>query len=311
MFLKPYDTTIGSNYNTSKLESSLSIAQAQGVLATGIVPNVPDIVAVIGKSIETESIPPFNHPFLMGDDKFNKIVIDLRPYQSKIKQSSDGTWELPDTGPVGLLVKQAKLQIIWRAQEYERFADLPDVAIMVYSRWIAEAITRRLGVDPETQMKIVTLASWFYLCTMFPESQLKHREIPEDDRIRMAARIARTSLRKIDDVLPLIEQVGYLHTVTDFVQALKGLDSRRLQAINNVLLFTLISGSWYGSASAKEVAGISVEYPPFFLAVMHTAINESMYRKTPINEIALRYKRKDGLNRFNVAMRILLDYAEE
>lgn len=306
MFLTPYDTTAGSNFKiVDKVKMSLKQALLEGTLSTSDKTN--EIKYVAEKNDYTESIPPFNHPIRVDD---NVIAIDLRAFQNRILKNDSGIVTIPEGGFATLLLKQALLQIVWENNP-GRLSDLSDLPLTVYSFWISESISKRLSLSPVSQLDVTALAAWFNICQHDNHPTQTITEIHDPVLLRHAARIARNSYVKVDRVLELIARAGYIRNVNEFVKALSDLDDRRLSNVNVTLFYNLLAGSWFGGPAAREIVSIAAEYPPYFVAMFHTAINEKMYRKTTINEIAIRYNKGDAFNRFNSGFRSLVKYAEE
>lgn len=306
MFHNPYETTVGSNAKGMiKILTALKQAIIEGSL--GSVTGHNDIKVIADNSVYTESVPPFNHPVTV-DGKY--IVVDLRPFQNRILKDSNNIVTVPDGGFAALLMKQAVLGLAWQT-EADRLNGLSDLVVSVYASWVAGILSRRLNFPLTTEQDIAAIAAWFHLC----QYDTHHSQTIDDPQsaeiVRVATRISRATYVKVERVLELIALVGYLRSLPEFIEAVQRLDDRRVMALNITLFFNLIAGSWFGGPAAREIVAISVEYPPYFIAMLHTAINEKMYRKTPINEIAMRFTRGDTHGRFNNAYRNLIRSIED
>lgn len=298
MYLSPYATTAGSHAKgLPKIEAALQQALIEGSLS-GIA-HTPDLLVVPDNSVYTESIPPFNHPFEIAK---GKVVIDLRPFQNRIIKDASNVVTIPEGGFATLLLKQGLLQLVW-AESPGLLSGLSDVPFAVYAAWIAGTLSRRLNLPLTTEQDVVAITAWFHLCQYAEYPTQTIDDIHSTELLRTATRISRMTYVKVERVLELIELVGYVRTLNEYIEGVRKLEDRRVMALNTTLFFNLLAGSWFGGPAAREITAISVEYPPYFIAMFHTAINEKMYRKTPINELALRYNRGDAFNRFNSAFK--------
>lgn len=306
MFSSPYETTAGSNFKgVDKVTYSLKQAMAEGTLANS--ERTKQIKYVAENSVYTESIAPFNHPIKLDRDL---IVIDLRPFQNRIIKDDSGTVKLYDGGFATLLLKQALLQLAWD-ESPGRLADISDLPLATYAFWISEAISKRLSLSQPSLFDVTAIAAWFYICQHENIPSTTIDDIHSPDILRKATRIARNTYVRVERVLELIQSVGYIRSVPELMKALSLLNDRRLSNMNATLFYNLLAGSWFGGPAAREIVSIATEYPPYFVAVLHTAINEKMYRKTVINEIALRYNKGDAFARFNNGFRNLIRDIEE
>lgn len=306
MFLSPYDTTAGSNAKgLVRIQSALEQALIEGSL--GSIATVSDIKIVAENNAYTESIPPFNHPLALGG---NKVAIDLRPFQNRILKDANNIITVPDGGFATLVVKQAMLELVWR-EEPQRLSGLSDLVVSVFASWIAGTLSRRLNFPLTVEQDIAAIAAWFHLCQYETQSSQTIGDIHSPEVLRLVTRISRTTYVKVERVLTLIELTGYVRTLAEFIDAVRKLEDRRVLALNATLFFNLLAGSWFGGPAAREITAISVEYPPYFISMLHTAVTEKTYRKTPINEIAMRFSRGDAFGRFNNAFKHLVRSIEE
>lgn len=304
MYSTPYSTTMASsNANISKVKQALEILRIEGRLLS--VSKYPSIKCIVTNDDYVRGTPPFNHPVLLDN---NQIVIDLRPFSNRVMINDKNEAVITDGGFVALLLKQAVLQSVW-LEDPSLLTETTDLPIQVYSAWVSGSISRRLNLPITIENDIAVLAAWFHMC-QYMEPIKKEVDLQATSTVGITVRLSRITYAPAEKVLNLLELVGHINTVAEFVEAVQKLEDRRLSAFNIRLFYTLLSSSWYGGPAPSEVVAISTEYPPYFLSMLHTAINENMYRKTPINEMALRYRRGDSFNRYNKAIANILRSAE-
>lgn len=296
MYLTPQSTTALKNMQFSKVINALELAKIGGALqplSDGVIPKEYNILAVMQKNTATQQIPPFTQPTLLNS---GEIVLDLRGYWSQISQSVENGRAITN-GPAKTLIDLAQLMRIWTMSPYarSRLLTLGDLPIHTYSYWVGEGIARTISADPITQREIVELAAWFYQC-QFQETKL---ELTEDYVYKIAGKIARITWSNIETVVSNINRVGQINTLAEFATAVVGLQSLRTDKVNAGLIVTTLVGSWFGSSSAKETAAVALEYPPAFLAMLHSACNDAFFRKSPILEIARRADKRGKFEEFN------------
>lgn len=305
MFITPYETTVGRALKQDKILHALQVAFIEESLYANLYPGNTLLYGIVKQDPSTEYIPPFNHPITVD----HKTVVDLRPISGRIYDRLTDSVKLEMVGASGLLVKQAILQQIWEHGYQDRFSALGDFPLMVYSHWLAETIGRRLSVDHATLSDLIVLSAWFYICVSSTESS--PYGMSEDTVIRQATRISRVGYRNFEETYERIRSAGVLRDLESFVNAAKKLGSARLMTLNVPLVLTILSGSWFGGASAKSMIGIALEYPPYFIGMLHTSVTEKAYKNTPITTIALRFNKRDTGTRFDTAVRALIATAME
>lgn len=296
MFRTPLETLVGSKLSVGKLTNALETAMVQGMLETDMVTDYPTINPLLSNGVEVESIPPFAHPIKIRD----KLVVDLRQYRTKIEQRRNDA--MLKEGPVGLILKQAALQELWNDDASYLF-DLSDLPIYVYAHWIGESIARRMSLNAVDNRTVVIASAWFYACQFIDTELLRNKRLDEAALYSVVNRIARITYGTTEQVLEIVETMGHVNNMIEFAEAIKSLNILRLKDFNVGLLLTWVGNSWFDSVAAKEMVGIAIEYPPYFLGILHTAATENTYKRTPFAELALRVRRDDPIKRFDISLR--------
>lgn len=287
MYQSPYETTPLKGLKTTKLTQSLLIAKAEGKLKVGTLESAPGLLVIAGKTAVTETIQPFSQPFTITDTEGTHTVVDLRAFNSRLVRGdvvSD-----PDGGPAELLVREALLQTIWQKHGSSVLSGLGNLPMQVFSTWVGNVISRVLGLDNRTQADVVTLASWYWLCLHMDEA---NGPLTPKAQVPYATKISNSGPLRFDDTADLIESAGFLGTLDKFAEALRGLNTVKTDRVNLTTLYSTLSNGWYGSADAKTLVAISLEFPPLFLSMLYTAVTERGYRKAPIGEIARLFDKR-------------------
>lgn len=295
MYLTPQTTTALKNMQYGKITHALELAKIGGsleALDSNITNGDFKILAVFDKSV-TKQIPPFTQPFVL---RSGEIVVDLRMYWSQISHSIELGKEISG-GPAKTMIDYSKLMSLWLQSDAtrNRLLTLGNLPIHTYSYWVGESISRTISADPITQREIVELAAWFYYCSFKSESE----QFSEEYIYRLSQKIAEISWGNIETIAAMINKVGYLKDLHAFSNAVVGLQSLRTDKVNVGLIVTALIGSWFGSSNAKEVAAVAIEYPPAFLAMLHSACTDSFFRKSPLFDIAKRIDKQGKFAEFS------------
>lgn len=287
MFLNPYDTTLESKVVLTKILQQVQLAKAEGRLVAAV-ENIPNIYAVVGKGPGVDSIPAFSHTLV--DE--NQLYIDLRSHGAAVYHNQEYT--KPTAGIPATLIKQAILQVAWMSttQARKEMYHMSSLSVQVFSSWISELVTRRLALDDMTQMKLAALSAWYFICLFKTEAEFNH----DSERGAPAAVKINRLLHIPIEVCQEIVEVGYLTDSKAFVDAVRGLGSLKLEQFNQGLLYSMVSGSWFGP---KDMISVSFEHPPTFIAILHTVLNERGFHKTLLGASAQRHLKGDALQRFN------------
>lgn len=304
MFGTPYSTTIGSKFRLDRVMAKLQEADILKQL-TVLDPEMPWLVAVLGK--ESVEIPTFNHPITMTDpNRGTKVVVDLRSYGRLLEILPDRV-RVAQYGGAALTINRAILQYEWRADTADEFVDASDMPIAVYSRWLADQLSRGLALDALQQQRLPVLFAYFYYAQFMADGELTPTMAQ-----RLAPKIARTL--RIRDVTTVLQNIpSTLPTnVTQLVALLSsGEYGIRLESLSIGVFWQVTTSGMYGIMNAAEVMAVAIEYPPTFLAIMHAALNDRGYNKTPLTNAAKPYDRNGAGKQFNQAFDGLLGVAKE
>lgn len=281
-----------------RLSDQLEVAMVSGQLETDLISRYPSIQALLVDGPEVEGISPFVHPMEIR----GKYVIDLRAFRNKLDRANDerAIYE----GAVGLMVKQAALMELWQ-EDASHLMALSDLPLFVFGHWLGEAISKRKSLNPSDNLTVVTACAWYFTC-LFNDLDINSVMDDESELYAIAGRISRTTYNKSERTIEIMEQMGELRSIHDLVEGLKSLGILRLQDLNIGLLVSWVGNSWFGSTASSELVGIALEYPPYFIAMLHTATQENTYRRTVFNDIALRKRRGDTIRSFDIALRSTL-----
>lgn len=299
MFISPYLTSNGSIHNFSKILKAIEQSHAVGTLTECRYPAVSKLY-YIDVNPETKTIPPIPLPVTVSDDRRKDewyVVIDLRPYSSYLSRlrNDEGVIEMPDRGPVGLLFKQALLQMIWQKGEAQRLYRMTDLPISIFSTWVSETLQNKLNLNPQVQQDVKILAGWFFTCMHLPTMTADELE---EEVLTKTIKLARSLKLDVAVVIELVKKVGYLEDVGALIEAIKDLGDPKAAQLNPTFFYTVLSRGWYGHASDSYTVSAALEYPPLFIGYVYAAVTESDYKNTPIATVAKRFNRNNEFENF-------------
>lgn len=294
MFKSPYDTTTAKAYNVLELEHSVEQARVEGGLVSGLVDGAPNVYCIL----ETGLVDTYPHPLTFQSRLKNDLitVIDLTPFRSQIRRQSDSKLELPSSGPIPLALMRGRLQQLWSTPSSPDLYGISILPHAVFAAWVGDNVSRVLSLDAEASVAVTAVAGLWYWCQF--QDYTAGETFSDRDFVQIC-----TAIEKATRV-PLARLMDYLthwnkpiNNATDFVAAVKACsNSLRTERLSVGSFYTSMVGGWFGSLDTREVVGVALEFPPTFIAMVWSSINERTYRKTPIGEKVL-YLGKNGLDR--------------
>lgn len=293
MFKYAYDTKPCADYVLDRIRKALQIEMIERRLF-----NVEDlsdnIILVTGQNPD---VPIFAHPFPVEEERdlergsIPSIAIDIRGF-TRIK---DGRLIPTAQNDLRLIALRAAVNNYWVTETPRDLLNLSDYPMRIYARWVSENLTRRLGLDPQTQMRVSIIAAVFY-ASLFLETD----EWDERTRLKVASLVGRATMTGIEQALEIIDPLEDnaptgIESLVEMLQ--QHGESVRLEKVSVPLLYTILGGTWFG-ANSKENIAVALEHPPTFLSILFEAVDNRTYRKANLSEIAERANRKDAAKQF-------------
>lgn len=276
MFTHSYQTTPCSAYKLDKIELEIRKGMIDGSLV------MPESVASVFKestltdlyavTATNDNIPPFAHPVVIAEGDSGYIVLDLR---GSTKTDRVGNVTVGARSDLKFLLLRGALQRSWLNLGPADLLSLGSFPVTVYVRWLSENISRRMSLDPASQLVVTVVSGYFYLLS-FKED----KSLTENDRIKLASQIARATHIPADKCIDIVATLPVMHNVHDYIAGMiEAVQSVRLAKFNAGLLYSIIGGGWFG-ANAREVLAVAVEHPPTFLALVYSALNDRSYHRS-------------------------------
>ncbi len=305
IFNTAYDTFLGQRLITRQLVEDLQDLQVRASTLSNsrlehlqLGRDVGDadggyLPAVITPATPAEqALPVFYHlvpvqmPGLGGKDGANYLVGDARSF---MRTDREGKLFVANLMEFELLQARLGLGSIWLTQGPAALRNISPIASSIYASWISQTISQRLGLDLGDMMRLRILAAFFYHCLFISKEDFK-----EDEINRLSVVIAKAAKAPADEAASLMERVGYIEDINDFVNKVRvAMENPRFENFNIALLNTIISGTWFG-AGGKEVACVAMEHPPTFLAMVYASFGQRGYKMAALTRITEAFKGPKG-----------------
>ncbi len=265
------------------LQLSASVGDAEG----GYLPAV-----ITPSSAAEQALPVFYHllavqmPAVAGKAGANYLVGDARSF---MRNDREGKLYVGNLMEFEFLQARLGLGSIWLTQGPVALRNISPIVASIYASWISQTISQRLGLDLGDMMRLRILAAFFYHCLFINKEEFK-----EDEINRLSVIIAKAAKAPADETASLIERVGYIEDINDFVNKVRvAMENPRFENFNVALLNTIISGTWFG-AGGKEIACVAMEHPPTFLAMVYASFGQRGYKMAALTRVTESYKGPKG-----------------
>jgi len=227
--------------------------------------NLGVIRLIVGTANES-SIESFDQPVILftSAGEVAAVVIDVRPF---IKHTNSvGEWVIRVPYEFNFAVLRATLAYLWASGDQRHIQSLSRLPCMLFARWIADSISRRFGLNPETQMKIAVVAAIHYI-KLFSDD-----DIATVDKVRTIGIIAAATDMSSSNIETIMQQIdGTGTSLEDLSENIINVaDTPRLEGFNKDILLTAVTGVWYG-ANGRTVAAVALQYPPVWISMLLAA----------------------------------------
>ena len=283
-----YDTTACAGFLTAKTQEGLSKALIQRLIWPK---DGEKLVVVQGGVLVDELVPSFLHPMVIDQGGEQLVAVDVRT--TGRWDGAQGKFVVRDTTSYEAAMIRARLNEQWlRAPEPLR--NMSSLPLNLYSNVLAEAITKRLALDPGDQFIVGILAGIFYLNQFWSAEQSANPS--KEDKTYLVSALTRTLNFKGDAVYDVVEAHAGLSSLEAFCEACKAYtQSVRMRDLNVATLFGMIGGYWYGN-NARELIAVALEHPPTWITLIYEAISNRGYRNAALTKVLDRgvYRKHTG-----------------
>lgn len=297
MFELPQHTTINSDLKVTKTIDELKKYYISTDHATSLDSQLQLITDRIGDNLKVyalqagpvTAIKPFIDPVVFDYEDKKIMVFDARTstrYDKSTRRAVVNNRPLYRRDII-----RSVFQSFWMEEGPKTILGLGLIQVRVFATWLAEAVTRRFGLDAEQQYKLTVYSGFYYLCLSSSKDKL------DKDRatIILSRALTGLSLNYIKDALVSVE---YLENISDYIKNISTvLTTERLTGVNEEILISALAGSWFGPNHTVWV-GESVEYPPLFCTMLYLGLTDRGSRMTGLSKLALRFERDPKTKEF-------------
>lgn len=243
---------------------------------------------------------PFPHPIdlqlMRGEGEHERpcTVIDARPFTKMTQHHGP---QITKTVDYDLAVRRARLHSLWITSDRFLLTNVLSSVMQIYSSWISESIAKRLDMDALTQLKIGNIAAWWFWCQYNEKESLTDQTRPKIYRI--IAEATRSTFETVEEDL---DDIPYFDDLEMFVTEVRDrTDNPRVKHLDSASLIQLASGGWMGTW-AREIMSVAIEYPPYFAAVVYTALFERGMRSAQFTKLVQRFMSRPEIKGFKNAL---------
>lgn len=275
-----YETLALRSYSIDKIVKELRIASTNH---SAIVRAEGEGTQRVNVLVDKKSdVPAFGHPVIFD----NRIFIDARGLVAVT--SASGDYRIKDKGEYHFRTFRAAVELAWA--DDEDFADqligASDLPLELYTRFVSEGITQRLGLDPETQARLAAVSGFFYLATV--EGQVNDKIWQRN--VAMVSRVTRIPAARIVEWFPEPLFFESIASFTNYVS--EHLDNPRLNKLDPALLYGILANGWF-TQHGSEVMGAALEFPATWVACCYYAVGDRNLRNSRIGKLIQRTSKGD------------------
>lgn len=275
MFKSPYSTRACKSHQMDDIYTDLKTMMIQGDIGVSPIGQRDDVLVIDERQ---SHIRPFAHPIpMLRSNGENVVIYDARGISrlDKTSGSLKVTKELIFSDLIATLMLRT-----WLDTDGKDLLNLGEIAIKAFAKAFSENVGRRTKLDITSMMYIEIVAGYYYCCL-----HLREDLFDDGDKMKLIKRVSRSLGYPESTVESTIHDVPYLGSIESLTQAIATSGrSVILEKINPGYIYTLLGGLWFGP-HAREVAAVSLEYPPVFVAMVYMITIDKSYRKTILSNI--------------------------
>jgi len=222
----------------------------------------------------TGDINPFASPIVV-DSKLGKTVYcDLRPFVGKTRLEEGYPSCINDTINAGLLLDISYLMGIWGTNSFNSFTITSKVGYRVFNNVVSLLLANKLSLNVSDQLTVQALLGIMFVDILdFNENKNQYArakavlDIVGDANHIATAWLYENQKKRITSLEDLTEEINSYGTTPSLQNLTK--DAFLVSVIN------IVTGN-----AVPMIAGISLEFPPYFIALLHTLHMRKTFKRT-------------------------------
>lgn len=314
IFNTSYDTTIGISMNTKSIEHAINESFIKDLTNNRHLDLITSEnykpVFIVGDLSSESNIPFFAHPLKMENIKGeNYICCDIRPFVK-----SDGndwnTVSVRNQTEYLFAKKRMMLNLAWVNDKVNQMKLNLNFAGTVFAAWLSETISKRFALDPKDYITLNIISHFYYQSLFYIEDQFEEEMLQ-----KFAVHTIKATRQSSEFVFSVFDKIKRMRNISDYCENVRNiLENIRLKDFNEGLLITMISNTWFG-VNHKEILAVSLEHPPTWIAIVHSALFERTYKNSQIAKISDRYAKNNAgtefLNNFSLLIESMIEKEEK
>lgn len=226
------------------------------------------------------TLPRFAHPVFVPSD--SKLIVDNTNYVfADIRGLRDGEAQLME--------RYAHHVAVWESPEIrDNFSNLTLLPMISYVNWVTSVFSNRFNLDAEEAQKLSVMFALFYQTASKSHAELLSKEeiTTTVNRIVRATGLTETN---IINALEMLEEgdMGtdqHAPTIYQLAQWLRKISPRLQKLITPENIIAPLAPTFMGSRGTT-IAGVAVEYPPAFLTMLITVLEDRTYQRCTLKKV--------------------------
>lgn len=300
IFYSPYDTTIGSKFNTDR--SQTAIRQSLGLNYPWMKINEANKTIFI---YPNSVVPTFSHPLTIETVKgLTYTICDLSSF---IRERQEGEYTVANKPLFSLQTIRTILTADLINNGTRSIKSLSPNVVKTYVDLITSSLSMAFSLNNEEVLALRALSGWMYYSML--HSDLFSGELEFD---ALVAKLAREINIPSSFLYRYLDQEFY-KSVGDFLEKIKQkINNPAVQKINEGLFYTVIAKNlnanvWIG-LEKQEILAMSIEHIPTFIATLVICLSEQVFKNAGLTKMALRNFTRDKANFILAVNSIVNDY---
>lgn len=300
IFYSPYETTIGSKFNTDR--SQTAIRQSLGLNYPWMKINEANKTIFI---YPNPVVPTFSHPLTIETVKgLTYTICDLSSF---IRERQEGEYVVANKPLFSLQTIRTVLTSDLINNGTRSIKSLSPNVVKTYVDLITSSLSMAFSLNNEEVLALRALSGWMYYSMLHNDPYAGELEFDA-----LIAKLAREINIPSSFLYRYLDQEFYKN-VSDFLEKIRQkISNPAVQKINEGLFYTVIAKNlnanvWIG-LEKQEILAMSVEHIPTFIATLVICLSEQVFKNAGLTKMALRNFTRDKANFILAVNSIVNDY---
>lgn len=300
IFYSPYETTIGSKFNTDR--SQTAIRQSLGLNYPWMKINEANKTIFI---YPNPVVPTFSHPLTIETVKgLTYTICDLSSF---IRERQEGEYIVANKPLFSLQTIRTVLTSDLINNGTRSIKSLSPNVVKTYVDLITSSLSMAFSLNNEEVLALRALSGWMYYSMLHNDPYAGELEFDA-----LIAKLAREINIPSSFLYRYLDQEFYKN-VSDFLEKIRQkITNPAVQKINEGLFYTVIAKNlnanvWIG-LEKQEILAMSVEHIPTFIATLVICLSEQVFKNAGLTKMALRNFTRDKANFILAVNSIVNDY---